>query len=72
MAVEDNPAARRCARDGESARPGAEPEEIMAIKVPAVIIPGDDPAHARSPVGAQYSHPDFAVHKSAARGSIFS
>jgi hypothetical protein len=32
--------------------PGAEPEEIMAMKVPAVIIPGDDPAHATS--GARY------------------
>ena len=32
--------------------PGAEPEEIMAIKVPAVILPGDDPAHATS--GAYY------------------
>ncbi len=32
--------------------PGAEPEEIMAMKVPAVIIPGDDPAHATS--GAHY------------------
>lgn len=30
--------------------PGAEPEEIMAIKLPAVIIPGDDPAHAISGV----------------------
>jgi hypothetical protein len=28
--------------------PGAEPEEILAIKVPAVILPGDDPAHATS------------------------
>ena len=28
--------------------PGAEPEELMALKVPAVIIPGDDPAHATS------------------------
>jgi hypothetical protein len=32
--------------------PGAEPEEIMAMKVPAVIIPGDDPSHASS--GANY------------------
>src|SRR5580704_8779604 len=32
--------------------PGAEPEEIMAMKVPAAIIPGDDPAHATS--GAHY------------------
>lgn len=28
--------------------PGAEPEEIMAIKTPAVIMPGDDAAHATS------------------------
>ena len=27
---------------------GAEPEEIAAMKVPAVIIPGDDPAHRLS------------------------
>lgn len=27
---------------------GAEPEEIMGIKVPALIIPGDDPSHATS------------------------
>lgn len=32
--------------------PGAEPEEIMAMKVPALILPGDDPAHAAS--GAFY------------------
>ncbi len=32
--------------------PGAEPEELMAMKVPALIIPGDDPAHATS--GAHY------------------
>jgi len=32
--------------------PGAEPEEIMAMKVPALIITGDDPAHATS--GAHY------------------
>ena len=32
--------------------PGAEPEEMMAMKVPALIIPGDDPAHATS--GAHY------------------
>ncbi len=31
---------------------GAEPEELMAMKVPALIIPGDDPAHATS--GAHY------------------
>ena len=28
--------------------PGAEPEEMMAMKVPALILPGDDPAHATS------------------------
>jgi pimeloyl-ACP methyl ester carboxylesterase len=32
--------------------PGAEPEELMAMKAPALIIPGDDPAHAAS--GAYY------------------
>jgi pimeloyl-ACP methyl ester carboxylesterase len=32
--------------------PGAEPEEMMAMKVPALIVPGDDPAHAAS--GAYY------------------
>jgi len=32
--------------------PGAEPEEIMAMKVPTLILPGDDPAHAAS--GAFY------------------
>jgi pimeloyl-ACP methyl ester carboxylesterase len=32
--------------------PGAEPEEIMAMKAPALILPGDDPAHAAS--GAFY------------------
>jgi pimeloyl-ACP methyl ester carboxylesterase len=31
---------------------GAEPEELMGIKVPALIIPGDDPSHATS--GAHY------------------
>jgi len=31
---------------------GAEPEEIMGIKAPALIIPGDDPSHATS--GAHY------------------
>jgi pimeloyl-ACP methyl ester carboxylesterase len=31
---------------------GAEPEEILGIKVPALIIPGDDPSHATS--GAHY------------------
>lgn len=28
--------------------PGAEPEEMMGMKVPALILPGDDPAHATS------------------------
>ena len=28
--------------------PGAEPEELMALKVPALIVPGHDPAHATS------------------------
>lgn len=32
--------------------PGAEPEEMMAMKMSALIIPGDDPAHAAS--GAHY------------------
>jgi pimeloyl-ACP methyl ester carboxylesterase len=32
--------------------PGAEPEEMLAMKVPALIVPGDDPAHATS--GAHY------------------
>jgi hypothetical protein len=32
--------------------PGAEPEEMIAMKMPAVILPGDDPAHATS--GAHY------------------
>jgi pimeloyl-ACP methyl ester carboxylesterase len=27
---------------------GAEPEEVMGVKVPALIIPGDDPSHATS------------------------
>jgi pimeloyl-ACP methyl ester carboxylesterase len=31
---------------------GAEPEEVMGIKAPALIIPGDDPSHATS--GAHY------------------
>jgi hypothetical protein len=30
----------------------AEPEELIAMKGPALIIPGDDPAHATS--GAHY------------------
>ncbi len=28
--------------------PGAEPEELQAMKMPALIVPGDDPAHAMS------------------------
>ena len=31
---------------------GAEPEEVMGIKAPSLIIPGDDPSHATS--GAHY------------------
>lgn len=32
--------------------PGAAPEEIMGVKAPALIVPGDDPSHATS--GAHY------------------
>jgi pimeloyl-ACP methyl ester carboxylesterase len=32
--------------------PGAEPEEVMGIKAPSLVIPGDDPSHATS--GAHY------------------
>ena len=32
--------------------PGAEPEELLAMQMPALILPGDDPAHATS--GAHY------------------
>ena len=32
--------------------PGAEPEEVIGVKAPALIIPGDDPSHATS--GAHY------------------
>jgi pimeloyl-ACP methyl ester carboxylesterase len=32
--------------------PGAEPEEVLGVKVPSLIIPGDDPSHATS--GAHY------------------
>lgn len=28
--------------------PGAEPEELLGIKAPALVIPGDDPSHATS------------------------
>lgn len=31
---------------------GAEPEEVLGVKAPSVIIPGDDPSHATS--GAHY------------------
>ena len=31
---------------------GAEPEELLGVKAPALIIPGDDPSHATS--GAHY------------------
>ena len=31
---------------------GSGPEEMLAMKMPALVIPGDDPAHATS--GAQY------------------
>ncbi len=42
--------------------PGAEPEEIMGVKVPVLIVPGDDPSHATS--AAHYlreclPHPEF-------------
>jgi hypothetical protein len=37
--------------DRDSA-PGAEPEEVMGIKAPSLIIPGDDQSHATS--GAHY------------------
>jgi pimeloyl-ACP methyl ester carboxylesterase len=32
--------------------PGAEPEEVLGVKAPSLIIPGDDPSHATS--GAHY------------------
>jgi pimeloyl-ACP methyl ester carboxylesterase len=32
--------------------PGAEPEEVLGVHAPALIIPGDDPSHATS--GAHY------------------
>lgn len=34
--------------------PGAEPEDLMALEVPALIIPGDDASHA--PSAARYLH----------------
>jgi pimeloyl-ACP methyl ester carboxylesterase len=42
--------------------PGAEPEEIIGVKVPVLIVPGDDPSHATS--AAHYlreclPHPEF-------------
>ena len=41
---------------------GAAPEELMGVKAPALVIPGDDPSHATS--GAHYlreclPHPEF-------------
>ena len=47
----------------KDAAPGAEPEELMALKVPAVILPGDDPAHSTS--AARYLQeclPDAQYH----------
>ena len=32
--------------------PGAEPDEVLGVKAPSLIIPGDDPSHATS--GAHY------------------
>src|SRR6185295_548268 len=32
--------------------PGAEPENVLGVKAPSLIIPGDDPSHATS--GAHY------------------
>jgi pimeloyl-ACP methyl ester carboxylesterase len=32
--------------------PGAEPEEVLGVRAPSLIIPGDDPSHATS--GAHY------------------
>ena len=32
--------------------PGAEPEQVLGVKAPSLIIPGDDPSHATS--GAHY------------------
>ena len=32
--------------------PGADPEEVLGVKAPSLIIPGDDPSHATS--GAHY------------------
>jgi len=40
-------ASGRALFDRDSA-PGAEPEEIMGVKAPALIVPGDDPSHATS------------------------
>jgi pimeloyl-ACP methyl ester carboxylesterase len=45
MAVSDISARTLFDRD---TAPGAEPEELLAMKIPALIIPGDDPAHATS------------------------
>ncbi len=32
--------------------PGAEPEELQKLRIPTLVIPGDDPFHATS--AAQY------------------
>ena len=40
-------ASRRSLFDRDTA-PGAEPEEIMTMKAPAIVVPGDDPSHATS------------------------
>ncbi len=37
--------------------PGAEPEELRRLQIPALVIPGDDPAHATS--AAQYLAKDL-------------
>ncbi len=45
MAISDVSARTLFDRD---TAPGCEPEELRAMKLPALIIPGDDPAHATS------------------------
>jgi len=45
MAISDVSARTLFDRD---TAPGCEPEELRAMKIPALIIPGDDPAHATS------------------------
>jgi len=42
------PASARALFDDRDMPPGAEPEELMAMKVPALIIPGDAGARARA------------------------